>query len=992
MKKRLILFAIVVCSLVGIHGQVNEGNSQGFLTRGILMYNARNYAGCIDQLTHAKSLLLTPSQREEADYYCAMASLAEGCDEAKALLSEFLSNYGASSRIPNVLMALGDYEFLRKNYGAALLEYQKVVPEQLNDARNEEYRYRVAYCYLLLAEYDAADAGFKSLNNSQRYSNAARFYEGYIAYCKRDFDTAFNVLNSVDTSTAPANMADYYLSQIYFMRGDYDKALSLSKKLLSQEDIDVSFVAESNRIAGESLYNLGNETEALSYLKRYIDIAENPLPSALYILGVSEYNVGEYSQAIKHLTPATECDNAMGQSAYLFIGQSYVKEKDYDAALLAFEKASRMDFDDKVQETAFYNYAITSQKGGRVPFGNSVAIFEEFLLKFPQSQYAPEVQEYVVAGYMAEKNYEKAHESIKGIKQPNDNILKAKQQVLYALGQKNFSNDKIAQAIKYFSEAKKLSAQDKEIARECDLWLGDCYYRQGKYSQASASYLSYLKQAPATAENISVAYYSLGYSRFAEKRYDDAIVNFERVIKKSVGLDKTIVADAYNRIGDCYYYNGKFEQANSYYSKSYEANPASGDYALYQNALMKGHARDYEGKIKDLDKLLKSFPSSKLAPAALLEKAEAYLALGDNEKAIKTYQQLTSKHQSTPQGRNGLLQMAITYMSMGEKDNAIQSYKKVVADFPTSEEAKVASDDLKRIYADDGNLSEYAQFLKSISGAPSMDATEMDVLTFQAAEKAYLTNNDTAKMIGYIEQYPEGLHRSQALYYLCANEMLTKNDVGALKYATEIVEKYPKAEVYEDALVVKADVEHRQGKGEMALVSYKNLAQRATNERNQMFAQMGIMVISREMGNHEDVVACADKLLSIASIDNDIKREVEFVRAYSLKELNRNSEAEKAWGELAQDVSDIHGAKSAYYLGQYYYDNNKLGAARKTIEAFIEANTPHQYWLARGFILLSDINRREGKTFEADEYLKTIKENYPGTEADIFRMIDERLK
>ena len=471
----------------------------------------------------------------------------------------------------------------------------------------------------------------------------------------------------------------------------------------------------------------------------------------------------------------------------------------------------------------------------------------------------------------------------------------------------------------------------------------------------------------------------------------DLVSGADQVVLGVTGLEIK-VADAYNRIGDCYYYNGKFEQANSYYSKSYEANPASGDYALYQNALMKGHARDYEGKIKDLDKLLKSFPSSKLAPASLLEKAESHLALGDNEKAIKTYQQLTSKYQSTPQGRNGLLQMAITYMSMGEKDNAIQSYKKVVADFPTSEEAKVASDDLKRIYADDGKLSEYAQFLKSISGAPSMDATEMDVLTFQAAEKAYLTNNDTAKMIGYIEQYPEGLHRPQALYYLCANEMLTKNDVGALKYATEIVEKYPKAEVYEDALAVKADVEHRQGKGEMALVSYKNLAQRATNERNQMFAQMGIMVISREMGNHEDVVACADKLLSIASIDNDIKREVEFVRAYSLKELNRNSEAEKAWGELAQDVSDIHGAKSAYYLGQYYYDNNKLGAARKTIEAFIEANTPHQYWLARGFILLSDINRREGKTFEADEYLKTIKENYPGTEADIFRMIDERLK
>lgn len=992
MKKRLILLAIAICSLVGIHGQVNEYNSQGFLTRGILMYNARNYAGCIDQLTHAKSLLLTPSQREDADYYCAMASLAEGRDEAKALLTEFLSNYGASPRKPEVLMAMGDYEFLRKNYGVALLEYQKVDPEQLNDARNEEYRYRVAYCQLLLAEYDASDAGFKSLNKSQRYSNAARFYEGYIAYCKRDFDTAFNLFSSVDSSTAPANKADYYLSQIYFMREDYNRALSLSQNLLSQKNIDASFVAESNRIAGESLYNLGKETEALEYLRRYADIAENPLSSALYILGVSEYKAGKYTQAIDHLTPATGCDNAMGQSAYLFIGQSYQKEDDNDAALLAFEKASRMFFDPIVQETAFYNYAIASQKGGRVPFGNSVAIFEEFLLKFPQSQYAPEVQEYVVAGYMAEKNYEKALECIKGIKHPNANILKAKQQVLYVLGQKNLSNNKIIQATKYFSEAKKLSVQDKEIARECDLWLGDCYYRQEKYSQASASYLSYLKQSPANAENISVAYYGLGYSRFAEKRYDDAIVNFERVIKKSAGLDKTIVADAYNRIGDCYYYNGKFKQANSYYSKSYEANPASGDYALYQNALMKGHARDYEGKIKDLDKLLKTFPSSKLVPASLLEKAEAYLTFGDNEKAIKTYQQLTSKYQSTPQGRNGLLQMAITYMNMGNEDNAIQTYKKVITDFPTSEEAKVASDDLKRMYADDGRLSEYAQFLNSISGAPSMNIAEMDALTFQAAEKAYLTNSDIAKMIGYIEQYPEGLHRPQALYYLCANEMLAKNDEGVLKYATEIVEKYPDADVYEDVLAIKANAEYRQGKGEIALESYKELARCATSEHNQMFAQMGLMTVSRELGNHEDVISCAENLLSSKVIDNDVKREVKFVRAYSLKELNRNSEAEKVWSELAQDVSDVHGAKSAYYLGQYYYDADKLVDARKTIEAFIEANTPHQYWLARGFILLSDINRCEGKTFEADEYLKTIKENYPGTEVDIFRMIDERLK
>lgn len=992
MKKRLILFAIAVCSLVGIQGQINESNSQGFLDRGILMYNARNYAGCIDQLNHVKSFNLSFSQKEDADYYIAMASLANGCNGAKELLNDFMSSYAASPRRADVLMALGDYEFMRKNYGAALLVYQKVIPSQLNDARYEEYQFKTAYSHLLLAEYDVANASFKSLYKSKRYSNAARFYEGYIAYCKRDYETALNVLSGVDTSSEPGNKADYYLSQIYFMRGDYNKALSLSKNILSQNGTDVQFIAEANRIAGESLYNLGNETEALTYLKHYAEIAENPLPSALYILGVSEYNAGEYSQAIAHLTPATMGDNAMGQSAYLFIGQSYQKEGDNDAALLAFEKASRMFFDPIVQETAFYNYAIASQNGGRIPFGNSVEIFETFLQKFPQSQYASEVQGYVVAGYMSEKNYDKALESIKKIKNPKTNILKAKQQVLYALGIQNFSSGKIPQAVKSFKEAKTLYIHDNEIARECDLWLGDCYSHQGKNSQASESYLEYLKQASTNDTNVPLAYYGLGYSRFAEKRYDDAIVNFERVIKKPAGLDKTVIADAYNRVGDCYYYKGKFEQANNYYSKSYDANPASGDYALYQNALMKGHSRDYDGELNDLDNLLKKFPTSKLVPSALLEKAEAYLALGDNEDAIKTYQQLTAKYQATPQGRNGLLQMAITYMNMGNKDDALQSYKKVIIAYPSSEEAKVASDDLKRIYADDGRLSEYAQFLKSISGAPSIDADEIDALTFQAAEKMYLNQNDASKMKDYIAQYPNGLHKSQALYYLCASEIALENEDTALKYAMEIVEKYPNAEIYEDALAIKAEIEYKQGKGELALNSYKELANRATISRNQELAQLGIMRISRDLGNYEEVIACAEKLLAVETIDNDVKRETKFAKAYSLKQLNRNEDAEKVWRELADDVNDVHGAKSAYYLAQHYYDINKLQDARKIIESFIAANTPHQYWLARGFILLSDINRREGKTFEADEYLKNIKENYPGSEIDIFRMIDERLK
>ena len=40
---------------------------------------------------------------------------------------------------------------------------------------------------------------------------------------------------------------------------------------------------------------------------------------------------------------------------------------------------------------------------------------------------------------------------------------------------------------------------------------------------------------------------------------------------------------------------------------------------------------------------------------------------------------------------------------------------------------------------------------------------------------------------------------------------------------------------------------------------------------------------------------------------------------------------------------------------------------------------------------MSDIYAAQGKIFEAREYLNALRSNYPGSESDIFDMIDTRL-
>ena len=57
---------------------------------------------------------------------------------------------------------------------------------------------------------------------------------------------------------------------------------------------------------------------------------------------------------------------------------------------------------------------------------------------------------------------------------------------------------------------------------------------------------------------------------------------------------------------------------------------------------------------------------------------------------------------------------------------------------------------------------------------------------------------------------------------------------------------------------------------------------------------------------------------------------------------------------------------------------------------YIETSTPHAYWLARSFVLLSDVYMRLGRNMEARQYLLSLQQNYHADD-DIAGMIENRL-
>lgn len=951
MKHLLITLALSL-SAAGLSAQVNSAEPAGYAARAAAMLGSGNYVGCIDQCSVGLELGAGP-QTPQLLYLRAVAAFRGGMPNARACISQFLAAAPQNPKAETARFMLASLTFFDGDYSAALRQLQAINRSALEPSTAETLDYRQAYSMLQLGDLDGAESLFTNLAKTKAYANSARFYQGYIAYLREDYPKSLELLRSVNPAKAPGNMANYYISQILFKQGDYAGALQLARPLMAADSDLPEFRLEAKRVCGESLYALGQESEGLSLLRDYAS-GQGHLPlSTAYILGKDDYVSGNYSQAIERLTPVAELTDAMGQSAILTMGQAYMGLDNPAAAMLCFEKATKLDIDPGITELAYYNYAVAQVDGGRIPFGSSVATLEQFIKRYPKSSYAATVQDYLVKGYMATDDYEGALRSLNALTDKDGHLNAARQQVLFVLGSRALQSGNANQALDYLQQAQKLSSNNAQIGRQTTLWLADTQYTLGDYPAAERLYRSFLQQAPKADENRPLATYNLAYSLFGQRAYSDARKQFEAA--RALNLPANAKADVANRIADTYYYDKEVGKALEAYSQAYNLNPAVGDYPLLQQALMLGHLGKPTKKLELLDRLISEFPSSTLRPDAVTEKALTQASLGKNKDAIDTYKYIVESYPQTKQGRNALLQLAILSANSHKTADAIDYYKQVISKYPSSSEASLAVNDLKSIYAAQGNIEELDSFLASVPSAPQLDAVERNAIAAASLMRKAQAADDAAQR---------------------------------LELASKLLELYPDAEQAEDALLMVANSQYEIGITDAALGSYSRLEQRASTPTIAHSARMGMLRSARDMGNDQVIQTVSTRILGEASTPATDLPEVKFIRASALPV----DQAMPLWRELAKDSGSIYGTRAAFEIADAQFRANDLAAAEKSANDLINSNPPHAYWLARGYILLSDILRKKGNTFEADEYLRALRQNYPGTEADIFQMIDSRLK
>lgn len=998
--KKIVGSVLLICciSLLPVYSQVSflrETDRNGtYFDRGKEMFELGNYVGCADQLNEYKKEAVNASLIERANYMLAISAYECNKPDAVMQLQSFLNNYPWSVEIPSVNFCIGNSYFFNGDFKRAVRTYEAINMETLSRNNQADYCYRLGLSYIKTDRIDEAAPLFNALSTiGEKYKNESLFYTAYIQYVNKEYARALAGFQEVEHVRGFEESSAYYITQIYFVNGQYDRVISVGTKLLSEYPGN-QFNTEVCRLLGESYYYRSDDTRAEEYLLRYVDESGSPARTSLYMLGVAQFRLQQYRAAVASLSRTTSVNDALMQSAYLYLGQCYLKLDDQKNAKLAFEMASSLDFDRQVQETAMFNYALSIHESSFSPFDESVITFENFLNKFPDSRYADQINDYLVEVYLTTRNYRAALASIDKIKHPSSKIMQAKERLFFQLGTEYFVNADLVRAKKMFSDAIALGNYDKEVKALAYFWRGECNYRQDDFSQAGTDYRAYLSTTGQTKKEIyKLAQYNLAYTCFKQQKFSDALQYFQQYVSGGILPSANTVADAYNRIGDCYFYARNFPLAEANYTKAAEISPASADYALYQRGFVAGLQKDYTLKISDMDKLISGYPRSEYVDDALFEKGLAYVIVEKPDQAVQSFKQMIADFPHSAITRKAGIQLGMLFFNQNDLDKSINAYKQVIADYPGSEEAKVAAEDLKSVYLEKNDIASYASYINSLGGVVRFAAEEQDSLTYLAAEKLYMRGDKSKaekSLLNYLQSFPKGAFNSNASYYLGMLYFNEKNYPASLT-AFESVLQLPDGKFGEDALARVAEIHYINKEYQKALNSFKTLALTASELENQQAARLGILRMSEQLKLDNEVVLAANKLLEDPKLSPELSGEARFARSRALINLKQPEKAVDDWKLLAKDTRSQYGAHSSYLLAQYYFDNKRPGDAELVINTLIEKGTSHQYWLARSFVLLSDIAVQKNDKFQAKQYLLSLKNNYKAKD-DISGMIETRLQ
>jgi len=403
------------------------------------------------------------------------------------------------------------------------------------------------------------------------------------------------------------------------------------------------------------------------------------------------------------------------------------------------------------------------------------------------------------------------------------------------------------------------------------------------------------------------------------------------------------------------------------------------DYTLYQLALSYGGLKRGNEKIWSLRRLLQQYPASEYAGNANFEIGRTYHTTVNNADSAKYYyNQLITNYPNSSMKKAALSSVGAIYFNEKNLNKALETYKQVIAEFPNTEESANANEMIREIYIEMDNPNGYIDYANSGIPGVNVSEDEQDEIMWLSAKKLYVDkkyNEALTSLTNYLTKFPNGQFHIEANYFKAELHLYFEEKDPAL-VCYRVVADAPRGAYTEESTLKAASILYDKKQWQDAFTYYEKLYPVSENKSTKLIAALGKLRCSYALNNYDNVIAAAIEVIENEKSNEEQKRESHYKMAKAYYAKDNKVRALNLFETLAKEVVSAEGAEAKFRVAEINYSMKRDSIAEELVYEFAQSNSPHGYWLAKSFILLSDIYYERGDLFSAKHTLQSLLNNY----------------
>jgi TolA-binding protein len=338
---------------------------------------------------------------------------------------------------------------------------------------------------------------------------------------------------------------------------------------------------------------------------------------------------------------------------------------------------------------------------------------------------------------------------------------------------------------------------------------------------------------------------------------------------------------------------------------------------------------------------------------------------------------LISQHDKSQFLPDAYLKLGLNSYVQKDLDVALRYFKTVVERFPKTSAANEALTFIEIIYDIKNDREGYLKWLKKSD--IDIDVSYQDSSFYTGAMKRYLDGDcigATKTFNSYIKQFGDDGHFIIPVNYYKAECDYYNDRVNQALNHYKYVVNSGRNEFTEKALLKLCKTYYKQKDYSEALAYYDKLERMTESQANFISAIVGAMRCHDELGNDEKARNKALELLPLSNVPKDELVEANLILGRYQFNKNAFLTAKSHFDYVIAESKNEATAEALYSRAYIYFDQGKLEKSRDDIYKVNEDFSSYEFWVVKGFILLSDIYVKEEDYFQAKATLQSILDNY----------------